>query len=692
MERHNPGKLKQQNKPFKRRSGSKRQQKKKGKQAEGQQIRVRPIKQDPKDVRRNQQQQKKRLQREQLLQNRRQEKEGTSAPRMIGIMPLGNGNVEYALQKLSEHFTIEKIVGELIYARSKDRRLCFWKTTQDIWQRMDVGKVADIMMFVLGENVTAEEEEKLDFLEAQGLGDIILLGKKGKMKSGRWSQSRVYDVDLEAPMIVMKIGTMGVKTKIEGPGYVVIDSEQVVQDGVIIKGYVRRDELSRLHAGYIVGLGDVEVKGIMTAVDPYGNGIDGGEKYEIEQEEEEEEDDENNNQNNEDGMEEEDENVNDYDLINKQMENPKSTIVNVTKKVPKGTGSYTAAWIVGDEGEELEVVEEVEEVEEEDDDFDDNDIMDMDEEDEEELNETDVERAERLFKEYSDHPDRYRVKRGECAKETFKGYRGLRSLKYSEWDCDEELPKEYNDLIEFDDYNRMSDSYSKVEDGVPEGTYVQMYISYPKNFMGSLLGKVFCSLRQYEDNQSIIHVVLTLEKDTIPLRSNNMFTIQIGDRRYKRNIIFTSPDRMGNKYKVLRWVDAASTVIGSFYGYVTYKPSMVLVFMNVDGNDELVATGVTENVQPGRVIIERVLLTGIPIKIGKRKATIKGLFTIPSDAKWFKPIELYTKHGISGNILCSLGEKGLVKCLFEQQLKSNDVVILALYRRVFTLPPSQSDD
>ena len=70
-----------------------------------------------------------------------------------------------------------------------------------------------------------------------------------------------------------------------------------------------------------------------------------------------------------------------------------------------------------------------------------------------------------------------------AVKETFKGYRGLRSLKYSEWDCDEELPKEYNDLVEFDDYNRMCDSYGKVEEGVPEGTYVQMYISYPKNYI-----------------------------------------------------------------------------------------------------------------------------------------------------------------------------------------------------------------
>ena len=30
--------------------------------------------------------------------------------------------------------------------------------------------------------------------------------------------------------------------------------------------------------------------------------------------------------------------------------------------------------------------------------------------------------------------------------------------------------------------------------------------------------------------------------------------------------------------------------------------------------------------------------------------------------------------------------------LFEQQLKSNDVVTLALYRRVFPLPPQQSDN
>ncbi|BFU19342.1 hypothetical protein EHI8A_034070 [Entamoeba histolytica HM-1:IMSS-B] len=670
MEHHKSGSLSQKNKPFKRRTGSKRQQKIKGKK-KTEAVSCRPILADPKEVRRNQQKQRQMASRQKQLERNRKEKMGIGAPRLVGFMSLGGGNVQQTVQTLSQHWTVASVRGDITYVKTEfNKRLALWFTQQDIWNRMDVGKIADIMVFVIGGETTPEEEEKLDFLVAQGLGDIVLLGEKGKLKKGRWSGMRVYDAEKEGGLIVRNLCDMAVKTKIEGPGYFVIDSAEKKEDGVVINGYVRRSQLSRLYSGYIVGIGDVSVKAIGTDIDPYGVGNKTEHSFEIEQEEVDEEE-----------KEEESNEMSEEEVSEPQ--NNTTTVVHITKKVPVGAGSYTGAWIVGDEGEELEeqVVEEIEE-----DDMNVDDVLDMEEENEEHVNETDEERTNRLFNEYMEFPDRYRVKRGESAKETFKGYRGLRSLRQSEWDCDEELPKEYNDLVQFDNYKRMCECFKDVEDGVEEGTYVSVYISTPQ-YAGSLVNKVFCSLRQYENEQSIIHVLFTIEPDSLPLKSNTTFTIQIGDRRYQRNIVFTENGMMGNKYKIIRWAAPGSCVIGSFYGYITYPPAPAMLFMNVDGNEELVATGTVDNVDPSRILIERVLLTGTPIKIGKRKATIRGLFTQPSDAKWFKPIELFTKQGVCGNILCSLGEKGLVKCTFEQQLKSNDVVTLALYRRVFPLPP-----
>lgn len=53
------------------------------------------------------------------------------------------------------------------------------------------------------------------------------------------------------------------------------------------------------------------------------------------------------------------------------------------------------------------------------------------------------------------------------------------------------------------------------------------------------------------------------------------------------------------------------------------------------------------------------------------------------DVDWFKPVEIYTPRGRHGHIKESLGTKGLMKCRFDQQLNTQDSVMLNLYKRVF---------
>lgn len=53
------------------------------------------------------------------------------------------------------------------------------------------------------------------------------------------------------------------------------------------------------------------------------------------------------------------------------------------------------------------------------------------------------------------------------------------------------------------------------------------------------------------------------------------------------------------------------------------------------------------------------------------------------DVEWFKPVEVYTAKGRRGHIKESLGTHGLMKCLFDQPLSTQDSVMMNLYKRVF---------
>ncbi|KAL7717502.1 Ribosome biogenesis protein BMS1/TSR1 C-terminal domain-containing protein [Entamoeba marina] len=638
---HKAGALSQKNKPFKRKGGSKRASKVKGKK-QSEKTSFRPIMADPKEVRRNQQKQRQQASRAEQLERARKEKMGIGEPRLVGFMGVGGGDVNASLFALSEHWEVQQQHGDITYVKTKFKRLAIWKVSDDIWSRMNVGKVADIMVITVGGEPTADEEEKLDFLVAQGLGDIVLLGEKGKFKKGRWSGCRVYDATKEGGLIVRNLCDSAVKKKIDGSGYLVVDKEEITVNGLKVYGYVRRSDFSRLQNVHVIGEGDYPVKQLSSEVDPYGVGTQNINAFQIMEEEESHE--ESNDMDN--GMSEE------------EIEHEhKPSAFNITKNVPVGSGSYTAAWIVGDEDNEVnEIIEEV-----------------YDDDDDEELMDTNNAMSEKYNK-YSVFPDKYRVGLNECAKDTFKGYRGLRSLRQTEWECDDDLPETYSSLIQFDNFKKMTEYYGEVDDGIEQGSYISLVLG---GLTGGLVGKVVSSLRQFEDNPSIVHVLFTVENDALPLASEATYIIQIGDRRYKREVIFSENNMLGGKWKTIKYAAPGSSIIGSFYGFVCYPPAPTLLFQVIDGREELVATGSLD-----------ILLTGRPIKIGKRKVTVKGLFTQPSDAKWFKPIELMTKQGICGSILCSLGEKGLVKCTFEQQLKANDVVTLALYRRVFPPPPT----
>lgn len=71
-----------------------------------------------------------------------------------------------------------------------------------------------------------------------------------------------------------------------------------------------------------------------------------------------------------------------------------------------------------------------------------------------------------------------------------------------------------------------------------------------------------------------------------------------------------------------------------------------LLLFFLENQHILVGSGELFKVDPFHVILKRIVLTGYPAKINRRKAIVQMMFFNPNDIKYFKPIELATKLGL----------------------------------------------
>ncbi|XP_012277899.1 pre-rRNA-processing protein TSR1 homolog [Orussus abietinus] len=396
------------------------------------------------------------------------------------------------------------------------------------------------------------------------------------------------------------------------------------------------------------------------------------------------------------------------ELAEAEMERKRKLI----KRVPKGTSEYQAAWIPDDDADEfdnsaseseddcmsVEAAQSEEDSVANDDKDEEYETMTVSEAapDEQRYDEEMDLHEERQAMEKikqakldAEFPDEIDTPQDVLAKVRFQKYRGLESFKTSPWDPKENLPIDYARIFQFQNFDRTRRRIFKEQqdvEGAMPGWYVTLHIIGVKKELFDAyrtaedLPLVVFGLLPHENKMSVLNAVLKRTSNNAePIKSKERLIFQCGFRRLSSCPIF-SQHTNGNKHKYERYFQPESTVVASMFAPIMFPPCPVLCYTT---KMELIAIGSVLSANPDRIVIKRVALSGHPFKVHKRSAVIRFMFYNRDDINWFKPVELHTKYGRRGHIREPLGTHGHMKCVFDGQLKSQDTVLMNLYKRVF---------
>jgi pre-rRNA-processing protein TSR1 len=400
------------------------------------------------------------------------------------------------------------------------------------------------------------------------------------------------------------------------------------------------------------------------------------------------------------------------------------------KRLPKGTSAYQSAWFLGDNGSDSG--SDYEDVDEQGDVSMDAPALPQDgteglaprepteaapseyPQSEMFLDPTPDEEAEQLAafrarkgdeaEEDREFPDEIELHPQVLARERLARYRGLKSLRTSHWEEDEDRahePENWRRLLQVPDYKSARSQVTReaLVGGVPVGTRVSVYLrNVPTSVRyESSRPLTLFSLLRHEHKQTVSNFNMTLSSDVIePIKSKTELIMQCGPRRFVINPLFSAGGNTSNDvHKFDRYLHPGQSAIATFVAPLTWGSVPALFFKRAVADESmsleevsklpltLVGTGTSLPPSSNRVIAKRIILTGHPYKIHKKLVTIRYMFFNREDVEWFKALQLWTKRGRSGFIKESLGTHGYFKATFDGKINPQDSVGVSLYKRMW---------
>ncbi|EMC94905.1 hypothetical protein BAUCODRAFT_518157 [Baudoinia panamericana UAMH 10762] len=311
-------------------------------------------------------------------------------------------------------------------------------------------------------------------------------------------------------------------------------------------------------------------------------------------------------------------------------------------------------------------------------------------------------------------PDEIELHPNIDARERLARYRGLKSIRTSTWDAEEDKmyqPDDWSRLLEIADYKSAKIRVMKesLTGGVKPGTRVHIYLRLPHSMspegLRALPKPTFLfSLLRHEHKHTAVNTSISLSSDFgRPLKSKEELILQCGPRRLLINPLYSQAGNTPNNvHKFERYLHPGRTAVASFIGPVMWGSMPCLYFRRTSpitlSEDpvedlaqslhqkpklELIATGTSMAPSTQRIITKRILLTGHPYKIHKRLVTVRYMFFSAENVEYFKALQLFTKRGKSGFIKEALGTHGYFKAEFDGKINPLDSVAVSLYKRVW---------
>lgn len=304
------------------------------------------------------------------------------------------------------------------------------------------------------------------------------------------------------------------------------------------------------------------------------------------------------------------------------------------------------------------------------------------------------------------------------ARKRFAKYRGLKSFRTSSWDPQESLPQDYSRIFEFNNISRTQKhvlakalelEQGNRDDCVASCSYLRLHVKEVPVGAASKLCELAksmpvtaCGLLQHESKMSVLHFSIkkhdvseeifdnsettqnTKNHDKISsLKGKEKLVFHVGFRQFVTRPIFSTDNFNSDKHKMERFLHAGRFSVASIYAPVSFAPLPLIVLKNVEGVSSFAASGSLKSIDPRRIILKKIILSGYPQRVSKLKATVRYMFHNPDDVRWFKPVDVWSKCGRRGRIKESVGTHGAMKCVFNGVLQQHDTVCMGLYKRVY---------
>ncbi|RDA85458.1 hypothetical protein CP532_1026 [Ophiocordyceps camponoti-leonardi (nom. inval.)] len=299
-------------------------------------------------------------------------------------------------------------------------------------------------------------------------------------------------------------------------------------------------------------------------------------------------------------------------------------------------------------------------------------------------------------------PDELELQPNVIARERLARYRGLKSLRTSVWQEDEDRAHEptwWRRLLQIPDYqaSRSRATREALVGGVAPGTRVRVYVEHARPPTGWDPNRplTIVGLLRHENKKTVVNYLLNLSADDPnngSLKSKDELVVQCGPRRMVvRPILSQSGSTSNDVHKYCRFLHPGQSAVATFVGPVTWGAVPVLFFKRTTTTEDqegtvglsLIGTGTALPPSTSRVVAKRIILTGHPFHIHKKVVTVRYMFFSREDVEWFKALPLWTRRGRSGFIREPLGTHGYFKATFDGRVNPQDAVGVSLYKRMW---------